>query len=232
MGKEENSPYITLKVTGEGFNEVPPEIIVKPQNMMIVKGQEITELQCIANARPLHELETLWFKDGISVEAAGIAYDFNDPWNRTLRLISANLTHTGQYSCEVRLKTGGFPTVTASATIMVQEKPMFLSNLKSETLGEYGAVIKLDCDVQGVPSPNITWYKDAKKIGSTGQLIDNNQIEEFDNGDGRYSVEEDRSLVIKGLKMNDVGIFQCIAANEAGEASSYTWLKVKSTYPL
>jgi protein sidekick len=44
----------------------------------------------------------------------------------------------------------------------------------------------------------------------------------------RYSVIEDGSLVIRKLRMEDSGMFQCLAANEAGEDSLYTWLKVKS----
>lgn len=44
----------------------------------------------------------------------------------------------------------------------------------------------------------------------------------------RYSVIEDGSLMIKKLRMEDSGMFQCLAANEAGEESVYTWLKVKS----
>lgn len=216
-------------MTGDESNDIPPEIIIKPKDVTAVKGQETTKLECIANANPLHELETLWFKDGIIIETAGITYDL-DPWNRTLSLISANLTHAGQYTCQVRLKTGGYPTVTATARVFVQEKPVFLSNLKSETLGEYGATVKLDCDVQGLPLPGITWYKDGKKVGSVGVEMDNNQIEDMELGGGRYSVEEDRSLVIKALKIEDVGIFQCITANDAGEASIYTWLKVKSMF--
>lgn len=44
----------------------------------------------------------------------------------------------------------------------------------------------------------------------------------------RYAMEEDGSLTIKKLTMSDSGMFQCLASNEAGEASSYTWLKAKS----
>lgn len=69
--------------------------------------------------RPLHELETLWFKDGIPVENTAIAYNFNDPWNRTLSLLSANLTHTGKYTCQVGLRSGGYPTVSADANVVV-----------------------------------------------------------------------------------------------------------------
>lgn len=219
-----------LTVTGDDNKEIPPEIVIKPEDTKIIKGQEYTNLFCIANARPLHELETLWFKDGIMIDLAGVTYDLNDQWNRTLSLISANLKHTGEYTCQARLKTGGFATVTASATVTVFEKPVFSSNLKSETFGEFGSTVVLECNVQGMPLPGITWYKDAKKIASVGADAANIDGVDVDDGDGRYRVEVDRSLVIAELKMEDMGIFQCIASNEAGETSIYTWLKIKSKY--
>lgn len=228
LGKVENSPYIKLNVFGDDNKEIAPEIVVKPENTKIVKGQENTNLYCIANARPLHELETLWFKDGILIDLAGVTYDLNDPWNRTLGLISANLTHTGQYSCQARLKTGGFATVSASATVTVFEKPVFRNSLKSETFGEFGSTIVLECDVQGIPLPSITWYKDARKIASVGAEAGEPDNVDNDDGAGRYRVEVDRSLVITNLKMEDMGIFQCIASNDAGESSMSTWLKIKS----
>lgn len=158
---------------------------------------------------------------------AGITYDLNDQWNRTLSLISANLTHTGRYTCQARLKTGGFATVTESAAVTVFEKPMFLTNLKSETFGEFGSTVVLECNVQGIPLPGITWYKDTRKIASVGADAGEPDMD-VDDGGGRYRVEVDRSLVISNLKMEDMGIYQCIASNEAGESSIYTWLKIKS----
>lgn len=162
------------------------------------------------------------------IDLAGITFDLNDQWNRTLSLISANLSHTGQYTCQARLKTGGFATVTASATLTVYEKPVFLSNLKSETFGEFGSTIVLECNVQGIPLPGITWYKDAKKIASVGaEAGETDNVDVYD-GDGRYRVEVDRSLFINELKMEDMGVYQCVANNEAGESSITTWLKIKS----
>ena len=52
-------------------------------------------------------------------------------------------------------------------------------------------------------------------------------IDNFKN-DFRYQLEEDGSLTIKKLTMEDSGMFQCLASNEAGEASSYTWIRAKS----
>lgn len=161
IGKEENSGFIHLNVTGDSITEIAPDIIVHPKDLKIVRGEEIAELECVANARPLHELETLWFKDGIPIENSGVGYTLNDPWNRTLAILSVNLTHMGDYSCQVRLRTGGFPTINSTAHVYVQEPPTFISLVKSESFVEYGSAITLPCDVIGEPKPIVTWYKNG-----------------------------------------------------------------------
>lgn len=213
LGKEENSAFIHLNVSGDSYGEIAPEIIIHPEDLHLVRGAQVSQLQCIANARPLHELETLWLKDGILIENTGIAHTLDDPWNRTLTLLSANLTHTGQYTCQVRLRSGGFPTVTSVADVIVQEPPTFFSPLRSETLGEYGSTLSIPCDVIGEPTPHVTWFRNAEALDMTSE---------------HYIVQEDNSLVIKKLSMDDSAMFQCLASNEAGEKSSYTWLRVKS----
>ncbi|XP_034188407.2 sidekick cell adhesion molecule isoform X3 [Osmia lignaria lignaria] len=218
LGKEENSPFFKLQVTGDANAEVAPTIIVKPQDTQIIKDQDVTYIYCIANARSLHELRTLWTKDGIPIENSRISYSFNDSWNRTLALISANITYTGVYSCHVDLRSGGYPTVNASAKVVVYEKPAFITELKRETLSDYGSTVTLPCDAVGVPPPNISWFRNAEPVD---HLLGS-----------RYAMEEDGSLTIKKLTMDDSGMFQCLAANEAGEASSYTWLKAKTSGPI
>uniref|UniRef100_A0A6P7F6S0 Protein sidekick n=1 Tax=Diabrotica virgifera virgifera TaxID=50390 RepID=A0A6P7F6S0_DIAVI len=212
-GKEENSAYIRLTVEEtHDTKEIAPEIIVGPRDLKIVKGTPQSSIDCIANARPLYELETLWSKDGIPIESTGILHSFNDIWNRTLILTSVNTTYSGQYECQVNLRSGGFPTAVASAQIEVLEKPRFLNVAKPETLGEYASSLSLPCDVLGIPKPNVTWYRNS---------------EELDLSDKRYEVQEDNSLLIKKLLISDNGMYQCFARNEAGESSLSSWLKVK-----
>lgn len=43
-------------------------------------------------------------------------------------------------------------------------------------------------------------------------------------------MQDDNSLLIKKLSMDDSAMFQCLASNGAGEKSSYTWLRVKSKF--
>lgn len=218
LGKEENSAYIRLLVGDDIHREVEPTLIVSPKNISVVKGEPQALLQCIANARPLHLLETLWFKDGIAIEVSGVNYAFSDPWNLTLSLVGANLTHTGLYSCQARLRNGEFKALTAMASVVVLEKPSFTSSLRAETLGEYGSTVTLPCEAVGVQTPNISWYRNAESVDQLPQE--------------RYSVVEGGSLIIRKLRVEDQGVYQCLAENEAGEDSAYTWLKVKTSGPI
>ena len=98
--------------------DVPPEIIVPPHNLTVTRQKSVAELQCIANARPLHLLSLVWLKDGVPIEQSGIPYSFNDLWNRTLSLYSVDFVHDGVYTCQVHMRTGG-PTLSASAHVRV-----------------------------------------------------------------------------------------------------------------
>ncbi|XP_044015450.1 protein sidekick isoform X2 [Aphidius gifuensis] len=216
IGKQEYSSFINLSVTGDQNNEIIPKIIIPPSNMTIIKNQQsIPSLDCISNAKTLYELKTLWTKDGVPIENSNVLYKFNDDWNRTLQLMSPNLTYTGIYTCWVSLITGEYPMINATAKIDVIEKPKFLTELNSETHGEYGSSVNIPCNVIGVPMPNISWFHNAESI------------HKFSNN--RFQIEENGSLTIKRLIMEYAGMFQCLASNDAGETSSYTWLKINTT---
>lgn len=51
IGREEYSAFVRLIVTGDAPAEIAPEIVVKPADMHIVKGEAAVDLHCIANAR-------------------------------------------------------------------------------------------------------------------------------------------------------------------------------------
>lgn len=42
-------------MTGDAPTEIAPEIVVKPKDMHIVKGEAAVDLQCLANARYVYK---------------------------------------------------------------------------------------------------------------------------------------------------------------------------------
>lgn len=209
---------------GEDGADVAPEIVVPPRDKTLLRGKT-SELHCIANARPLHALEILWFKDGKPLDQVGVPFSFNDLWNRTLSLFEADFKHQGIYTCQARMTIGG-PKLTKDATIVVIEKPHFEKHMAVSTLGEFGKAITLPCDVHGVPEPNVTWYRNGIPLSETPNLrfeVIRKQADERGNVN---------SLHINFLRQEDSGMFQCMAENEAGDIVGYTWLRVKTSSPV
>jgi len=98
------------------------------------------------------------------------------------------------------------------------DKPRFKNQMKFEVSGEFGKEINLPCDVVGTPDPNVTWHRDGVPVAELLSLRYKTVSEEV----------ERNSLRISFLKLNDSGMFQCKASNDAGEIVGYSWLRVKS----
>jgi protein sidekick len=213
IGKVEVSPFTFLDISGDSYSEVEPEIVIALENKKVIKGKE-TEFECVANARPLHEVETLWYKDNVPIENTGIIYNLGW-WNRTLVLLSVASNYAGEYSCKIQMRTGGFSSKFSRATLEVLELPHFVEQIQSEISTDYGSSIEIPCKAKGIPLPRVKWFRNA---------------EEIDLSSNQYWKNDENSLVIQKVNLNDSAVFQCLAQNEAGEKSSYTWIKVKSEY--
>lgn len=211
IGKEETSAFTYLNVTGDAYSEIGPRIVIPLENQKATKGKSI-EFECIANARPLYEIETHWYKDNVPIESTDVAYSL-EWWNRTLVLLTIDSTYNGQYECRVHMKTGGYKPESSKGTLTVIEPPNFKNSLQAEFVVEYSSKLEIPCDVTGYPEPFVTWFRNAEAIDLSHNI---------------YKKRNDNTLVVEKVSLDDSGVFQCLASNEAGEKSSYAWIKVKS----
>lgn len=207
IGKEIIDSFIYLNVTGNDAAEIGPEIILPLANQRVVKGKTIT-LECVANARPLYEVEINWFFNGSAIEDSGLDYAL-EWFNRRINLFTVDSTFGGLYECRAQMKTGGYEIKSSKAKLIVIEPPEFEASIHSEMTGEYFSRIDIPCTVRGNPEPYVTWFENTEAI---------------DLSSGKYKKKNDNTLVIE--KLTQSGVFQCLASNEAGEKSSYVWVKV------
>ena len=74
--------------------------------------------------------------------------------------------------------------------------------------------ITIQCSTSGVPIPTVTWAKDGEEIPS----------------DGRYTVQDDSSLLISEAGEEDSGRYTCNAESVAGKNSASSSVKIAGTY--
>lgn len=105
------------------------------------------------------------------------------------------------------------PLVNFTAKEPEGESPKFLQPLKSQEVFE-GSAAKFEVRISGEPEPDIEWFKDEQPIEEGGNF----RIE-FDDTDGFV-------LVINSARLEDEGMYRCVASNSFGKAISEAELLV------
>ncbi|XP_056617442.1 myopalladin isoform X3 [Triplophysa dalaica] len=100
--------------------------------------------------------------------------------------------------------------------------PVFTKNLQDEVLAQEGQLVVLECQVKGVPSPKVDWYRE-------GTLIDDSPDFRILQKKPRSMAESEEmcTLVIAEVFPEDSGTFTCTASNKYGTVSSIAGLRVK-----
>ncbi|XP_043669858.1 titin-like isoform X2 [Vespula pensylvanica] len=93
------------------------------------------------------------------------------------------------------------------------KKPSFCTRLTNRTVGE-GMRTRLTCTVLGHPEPRVYWRKDGQELSPTS----NKYQTRFDNGMAYFELNEAR--------VEDSGVYTCIAENIHGSTSTESTLKV------
>ncbi|CAF2244305.1 unnamed protein product [Rotaria magnacalcarata] len=172
---------------------VPPKFIEEHNGIFATKQSyrtgEYLRLPCTAEGKPV-PIRRWYFneKNTLDLQRTRFLYD-----GVYMEIEHLTLDDAGHYSCLAENAAG---RAEKHFDIDISTHPVFndsLTQIKIQAL--INSTVKLSCEVYGVPKPSINWFY------NTNLLIEN-QLEE---------------LNIEHVQINDVGIYECVAINRAGE---------------
>ncbi|XP_046728282.1 hemicentin-1 isoform X2 [Silurus meridionalis] len=176
------------------------------EHIVIVRGS-VVSLVCEAHGVPSPVFT--WLKDGdlLSLHQNKLLHDGGES---RFQLLNVQLEDTGLYSCIAKNQAGN-SSKTFNLTVL--EPPKISSSLRREELMVVvNGVLEMECLVDGVPPPTVSWMKDGGTLeDSRGVLHRDGQI-----------------LTISNIKAEDAGVYTCVVSNPAGEDRRRFWVHVQS----
>lgn len=166
-------------------------------DLWVVQGGNVT-IECLATG--INTAVKWVLNSTTSLPATGPGY---------LALTDIHPNMAGHYSC-VAITAGSnvaSTSITQSTVVHVATVPQFIRLPKSQVFPT-AKTVRFECEVTGIPSPEIRWFKDGRIVPIGGRI--KNRIR---NG-GAFS-----ELVLSNTVTGDSGIYQCQASNRAGVVS-------------
>ncbi|XP_013862624.1 hemicentin-1 isoform X1 [Austrofundulus limnaeus] len=176
--------------------QVPPRITgPKEEEVSVIEGHMVS-LLCDVQAYPPPEI--IWTRDGQLLHFSTSIHIL--PGGQMLQLPRAGLEDAGQYVCTVSNSAGqDQKSILLSVYVPPSLKPRH--DVDTDTVTPHvGKSVILSCEAQGVPEPEVTWYKNGLQLASGNRLrIDRHQLE------------------IMGIQTTDGGTYTCKVSNVAGQ---------------
>ncbi|XP_064450302.1 hemicentin-1 isoform X2 [Mirounga angustirostris] len=178
---------------------VPPNIYGSDElaQLTVIEGNLIS-LLCESSGIPPPNL--IWKKKGSPVLADSAGRVRTLSGGRQLQISVAEKSDAGLYTCVASNVAG---TAKKDYSLQVYIRPT-ISNSGShptEIIVTRGKSISLECEVQGIPQPKVTWMKDGHPLTK---------------GRGMEILDEGHILQLKNIHVSDTGRYVCVAVNVAG----------------
>ncbi|KAG9271439.1 myosin light chain kinase, smooth muscle isoform X2 [Astyanax mexicanus] len=189
----------------------PPSFDSQPQSEEVTEGAKVT-FKCQVSGWPVPAVS--WVKDGAALrQREGISTQQEGSLH-LLCMDNVQKADAGQYACTATNSRG---KVTSSWTLTVKsvhvegKAPVFSSALKGCSVTE-GQSFTLQCSVEGVPQPTISWLLNDKNL-PYGQTV-------FEAGQAQLTMQD--------AVCADEGLYSCVAENEHGRAVCTARVLVKA----
>nr|XP_058916538.1 leucine-rich repeats and immunoglobulin-like domains protein 2 isoform X5 [Kogia breviceps] len=189
-----------------------PQIRTHPETTVALRSMNVT-LTCTAVSSSDSPMSTVWRKDSEILydadienfvryqQQAGEALEYTS----VLHLFNVNFTDEGKYQCIITNHFGS--NYSHKAKLTVNEMPSFLKTPMDLTI-RTGAMARLECAAEGHPAPQISWQKDG---GTDFPAARERRM---------HVMPEDDVFFIANVKIEDMGIYSCMAQNIAGGLSA------------
>uniref|UniRef100_A0A1B0CIV6 Ig-like domain-containing protein n=2 Tax=Lutzomyia longipalpis TaxID=7200 RepID=A0A1B0CIV6_LUTLO len=214
-GSAETTARLTVKENVAEEPLVPPSFVELLQPGYAKEGATF-EFRCRAAGYPLPVVE--WFKNDVCIDQSP---DYIITFNNGLAILKFEhvfLEDQATFTCRATNTSG---MVETSANLCVEpleptEVPAFKVSL-SNVMARVGQKIKLECEVTGIPRPELFWTHNGKP---------------FTGRDSKLIVDGDRvTLLIPEAFFKDTGVYTLTAKNLAGEVSNSCNVCVKGRVP-
>ncbi|XP_066571076.1 matrix-remodeling-associated protein 5 [Amia ocellicauda] len=208
LGKDEMR--VNVKVVPDS-----PKISSKEQTSLWVQLGKPAHLNCEATGDPSPTI--IWLSPSNEVITSSTSR-YLVMGDGTLVIRKVGMADPGTYACVARNSAGDD---IKNVKLEVEGKEPRINRQGGRSGMKVSAVSyqtkMLDCKVDGIPEPNVSWTTSYGITLPTPYL------------GGRFQVHRNGSLELRGLRRSDAGQFVCLARNELGEAKLQVELEVGST---
>ncbi|XP_068231386.1 protogenin B-like isoform X1 [Palaemon carinicauda] len=219
-GKDRRSNGISVTVVAQGEGELykPPSFLSPKTPIQVVQGGDAF-LECLATGVPL---PTISWQRKVNISELETWEDLQKGMNGitflgqgTLLISNVYNTSAGIYVCTAKSEN---PTTKKEERIFQELKldvmvPPEIREPPKPSEPLLAKTVRLRCSVTGHPVPRVTWYKNGLPIEFKGRIIEG----------------PSNQLVITSSITSDTGLYQCLAINDAGYASSWAPMEIKSS---
>uniref|UniRef100_A0A8C1PW24 Neural cell adhesion molecule L1 n=1 Tax=Cyprinus carpio TaxID=7962 RepID=A0A8C1PW24_CYPCA len=170
---------------------------------LVLRGQTLT-LECIPKGLPTPEVQ--WERMDSPLSPARVRML---KYKRWLQIESVSEADDGEYTCTAQNSQG---SVKHHYSVTVEAAP-YWTRRPEDHLYAPGETVRLDCQAEGIPTPNITW-----SINGT-------------DSDSRRHVSSG-TLILTDVQYSDTAVYQCEATNKHGNILVNTRVHVVGEHHL